>query len=101
VDVDQYLSYPTADKCIIFSAEKKLSKAVSTAVKAVAGGTAKGGALLFSAANDGVGPSPLYNATEAGLPSGLQSKLDTAFAAMKAGTLKTCPDTGCGTWSGS
>ncbi len=100
VDVDQYLSYPTADKCIIFSAEKKLSKAVSDTVKAIAAGTAKGGISKFNAVNDGVGGSPLYNPTAAGLPADLQSKLDTAFAAMKAGTLKTCPDT-CGTWSGS
>jgi basic membrane protein A len=100
VDVDQYLSYPTADKCIIFSAEKKLSKAVSDSIKAIAAGTAKGGVSLFNAANDGVGGSPLYNASAAGLPSELQSKLDTAFNAMKAGTLKTCPDK-CGTWTGS
>jgi basic membrane protein A and related proteins len=98
VDVDQYLSYPTADKCIIFSAEKKLDKGVSQAVKAVAAGTAKGGVMRFNAANDGVGGSPLYNAAAAGLPSDLQSKLDAAFAKMKDGSLKTCPDT-CGTWS--
>jgi basic membrane protein A len=92
VDVDQYLSYPTDDKCIIFSAEKKLSKAVSDTVKAINAGTAKGGIMRFNAANDGVGGSPLYNATAAGLPSDLQSKLDAAFNKMKAGTLKTCPD---------
>jgi basic membrane protein A len=100
VDVDQYLSYPTADKCIIFSAEKKLSNAVSGTIKSIDGGTAKGGIMKFNAANDGVGGSPLYNAQAAGLPSDLQSKLDAAFAQMKAGTLKTCPDP-CGTWSGS
>jgi len=98
VDVDQYLSYPNASKCIIFSAEKKLSKAVSDSIKAINAGTATGGIRLFKAANDGVGPSPLYNADKAGLPADLQGKLDTAFAAMKAGTLKTCPDK-CGTWS--
>jgi basic membrane protein A len=100
VDVDQYLSYPNASKCIIFSAEKKLSKAVSDSIKAIAAGTAKGGVSLFNAANDGVGGSPLYNASAAGLPADLQGKLDAAFAAMKAGTLKTCPDK-CGTWSAS
>ena len=98
VDVDQYQSYPTANKCIIFSAEKKLSNGVAGAIKAINAGTAKGGVLLFNAANNGVGGSPLYNADKAGLPADLQSKLDTAFAAMKAGTLKTCPDK-CGTWS--
>ena len=98
VDVDQYLSYPTANKCIIFSAEKKLSNGVAGAIKAINAGTAKGGIQLFNAANNGVGGSPLYNAEKAGLPADLQSKLDAAFAQMKAGTLKTCPDK-CGTWS--
>jgi basic membrane protein A len=98
VDVDQYLSYPNADKCIIFSAEKKLSKAVSSTILSINDGTAKGGIMRFNAANDGVGGSPLYNVDAAGIPSDLQSKLDAAFAQMKAGTLKTCPDK-CGTWT--
>lgn len=92
VDVDQYLSYTNADKCIITSAEKKLVLSVSSTIKAIAAGTATPGDLLYNAANDGIGASPITNVQ---LPD-VQAKLDAALAAMKAGTLKTCPDTGCG-----
>lgn len=97
VDVDEYLFYTSADKCIVTSAEKHVSSATSQLIKAIAAGTAKGGVSLFNAANDGVGYSPFHNASIT-LPSDVQGKLDTAFAAMKAGTLKTCPDK-CGTWA--
>jgi basic membrane protein A and related proteins len=90
VDVDQYLSYPNASKCIITSAEKKLVSAVSQAIQAIAGGTTV--PAVFDATNAGIGASPITNVQ---LPD-VQAKLDAAFAAMKAGTLKTCPDTGCG-----
>ena len=98
VDVDEYLSYSSADKCIVTSAEKHLSNAVQQTIAAIAAGTAKGGILPFNAANQGVGYSPFHN-TSITLPSDLQGKLDTAVAAMKAGTLVTCP-TKCGTWTG-
>jgi basic membrane protein A len=97
VDVDQYQSYPTAQKCIVTSAEKHLSSAVNQTITAIAKGTAAGGVSLFNAANDGVGISAFHN-TAVTLPADVQGKLDTALAAMKAGTLKTCPDT-CGTWA--
>jgi len=99
VDVDQYLSYPSADACIVTSAEKHLSSAVQQTIAKIAGGTAKSGIAKFDATNDGVGYSPFHN-TAITLPADLQGKLDAALAGMKAGTLKTCPDT-CGTWSGS
>ncbi len=99
VDVDEYLSYPSADKCIVTSAEKHLSNAVQQTIAAIAGGTAKGGISKFNAANNGVGISPFEN-TSITLPSDLQGKLDTALAAMKAGTLVTCPAGSCGTWTG-
>jgi basic membrane protein A len=96
VDVDQYLSYPTADKCIVTSAEKHLSSAVNQTITAISKGTAAGGVSKFNAANDGIGISPFHN-TAITIPADVQGKLDTALAAMKAGTLKTCPAT-CGTW---
>jgi len=90
VDVDQYLSLPNDDKCIITSAEKHLVSAVTQAVQALAnGGTIP---TLFNATNDGIGAAPITNVT---LP-GVQAKLDAALAAMKAGTLQTCPTVGCG-----
>ena len=98
VDVDEYLSYPSAAKCIVTSAEKHLSSAVSQTIKAINAGTAKGGVSQFNAANDGIGISPFEN-TSVTLPTDLQGKLDTALAAMKANPpLVTCP-TACGTWS--
>jgi basic membrane protein A len=98
VDVDEYQSYPSADKCIITSAEKHLSSAVDQTIKAISAGTAKGGIAKFDATNDGIGYSPLNENTSVTFPSDLQGKLDAALAAMKAGTLTTCPQN-CGTWS--
>jgi basic membrane protein A len=98
VDVDEYLSYTTADKCIVTSAEKHLSSAVNQTITLIAGGTAKGGVKTFDAANNGIGVSAFHN-TAIPIPADVQGKLDTALAAMKAGTLVTCPTT-CGTWSG-
>ncbi len=90
VDVDQYQSYPNADKCIVTSAEKHLSSAVEQTIQAIAAGTAKGGDSKFNAANNGIGVSGFYD--KAGLiTADIQAKLDAALAAMKAGTLTTCP----------
>ncbi len=94
VDVDEYQSYPSADKCIVTSAEKHLASAVNQTIKAIVGGTAKGGISKFDATNDGIGISKFQNSAVT-LPADLQGKLDAALAAMKAGTLKTCPAT-CG-----
>jgi basic membrane protein A len=98
VDVDEYLSYPSADACIVTSAEKHLSNAVSQTITNINAGTAKGGIAKFDATNNGIGYSPFHN-TSITIPADVQGKLDAAVAAMKAGTLKTCPDK-CGTWTG-
>jgi basic membrane protein A len=95
VDVDQYPAYPNADPCLLTSAEKHLQLAVSSAIKAVADGSAKPGDLLFDATKDGIGTSPGHDKASAWAPD-TQGLLDAALAAMKAGTLKTCPDN-CGT----
>lgn len=90
VDVDQYLSYPAGAKCIITSATKSLQKSVADQIKAIAAGTAKGGKLIYDAKIDGVGFAPLRD-WAAKLPSDTLSLIEAAFAAMKAGTLTTCP----------
>ena len=95
VDVDQFLSYPAAGKCLVTSAEKHLQSAVDQAIKAIADGSAKGGNALFDATNDGIGVSPFHDMASV-VPADTQSKLDAALAAMKAGTLVTCPADGCG-----
>jgi basic membrane protein A len=95
VDVDQFLSYPNADACIITSAEKHLQKAVSDAIAAIAAGTAKAGNSTFDATNDGIGVADFHDKASL-ITADTQKKLDDALAAMKAGTLTTCP-ADCGT----
>jgi basic membrane protein A len=90
VDVDQHESYPASAACILTSAEKHLSVSVSDSIVGIADGTAKGGLTFFNATNDGIGVSPLYDAASK-LPADIQTKIDEAIAAMKAGTLTTCP----------
>ena len=89
VDVDQFLSFP-GHPCIITSATKSLQKSVADQIKAIAAGTAVGGKLIYDAKIDGVGYADLRDWT-AKLPADTLSSIETAFAAMKAGTLVTCP----------
>jgi basic membrane protein A len=102
VDVDQYLSLNAANDptygCIVTSAEKHLESAVNQTIQAIAAGTATPGNVRFDATNDGVGVSPAQGANAALITPDIQTKLDDALAAMKAGTLTTCPSN-CGTVS--
>jgi basic membrane protein A len=95
VDVDQFVSYTADSKCILTSAEKHLAASVDQAIKelnaALNGGAAvAAGPQVFDATNDGVGVSDFHTNSSA-VPADLQGKLDAALAAMKAGTLTTCP----------
>ena len=90
VDVDQSLSYPAAQPCILTSAEKRFSSSVSASIVGISSGTATGGLTRFDAANDGIGVSPFYDAASR-LPTDIQTRIDTAIAGMKAGSLTTCP----------
>jgi len=99
VDVDQWLSLNAGSDptygCIVTSAEKHLQSAVSQTIQAIAGGTGVGGNALFNAANDGIGVSDFHDKASMITPA-TQALLDAALAAMKAGTLVTCPADGCG-----
>jgi len=98
VDVDQFLSYPNADTCIVTSAEKHLTNSVEATIKTIGAATAVGGPQLFNASNDGIGISDFHDKTSL-ISADLTTKLATALAAMKAGSLVTCPATGCGVYS--
>ena len=99
VDVDQWESIGAPNNsCIITSAEKHVESAVKQAIVAIAGSGLAGGDVLFNAANDGIGVAPFHDAASMFGPE-VQTALDTALAGMKAGTLKTCPDTGCGVYA--
>ena len=91
VDVDQFNSYPNAQPCLLTSAEKHLQLAVSDALKAIAGGSPTVGDVLYDAKNDGIGVSVGHNKSGAWAQD-TQTKLNTAIAGMKDGSLKTCPD---------
>jgi basic membrane protein A and related proteins len=99
VDVDQWLSLkadttPTYN-CIVTSAEKHLQVTVAAQIALIVGGTAKGGDVLFNAANDGIGISPDHESTPLITPA-IQKLVDDATTAMKATPpLVTCP-TACG-----
>ncbi len=95
VDVDQALSNPSTAKCTVTSAEKKLQTSVATNIANIVAGTAKGGDDHWDAKRDGIGASPFHDLASQ-VPADVQGKLDAALAAMKAGTLKTCPSKASG-----
>jgi basic membrane protein A and related proteins len=90
VDVDQYQSYAASQPCILTSAEKHLATSVSTSIQQISAKTAKGGIVIYNAANDGIGVSPFYEAASK-LPPDIQTKIDAALAGMKDGSVVTCP----------
>jgi basic membrane protein A len=90
VDVDQYQSYAASQKCILTSAEKHLAVSVSTSIQQISAKTAKGGIIIYNAANDGIGVSPFYDAASK-LPADIQTKNDSANAGMKDGSVVSCP----------
>jgi basic membrane protein A len=98
VDVDQWAAFGApANACIITSAEKHVESAVKQAVMGIAAGTLAAGDVLFNAANDGIGASDFHDKASLFGPE-VKAALDAALAGMKAGTLKTCPDVGCGVY---
>jgi basic membrane protein A len=98
VDVDQAISYPNAAACIVTSAEKHLQVATGVVIQELASGQKVAGDVLFDAKTNGIGVSPGHNLASLITPD-IQAKVDAAMAAMVAGTLKTCPDTGCGVYT--
>ncbi len=60
VDVDQWISYPSAQVCIVTSAEKHLTMAVSESIVAGGGGEFRSNNVFYGADNDGIGLAPYY-----------------------------------------
>ena len=88
VDVDQFVSYPEADGCLLTSAEKHLSVAVKAAVTDAAQGKFKGEVRTFDATNNGVGAAPYHN-FDSKLTSDQKAKIDQIAAGLKDGSIKT------------
>jgi basic membrane protein A len=97
VDVDQSKSLPQSAKCILSSAEKKLTNAVEAAIKKVGAKTDVGGTTVWDASTDpvGVGLSPYGSDYKDLVTAEIQAKIDAALAGMKAGTVDPCKPTPC------
>ena len=88
VDVDQFLTYPDVDSCLLTSAEKHISVAVKDAVVDAAKGKWKSGVRTFTAADDGVGVAPYHN-FDSKLTSDQKAKVDQIAKGLKDGSIKT------------
>lgn len=90
VDVDQWVSYPAAQVCLVTSAEKKLTTSVSEAIQGfAAGGDERTGNVFLGAAEGMVGISPFYQFGDL-ITEDIQATIDDAFAGMADGTLNPC-----------
>jgi len=88
VDVDQYLSYPDVDSCLITSAEKHLDLAVKQAITNLVKSTFTGGILSFDAKNDGIGLAP-YHDYDSKISADIKAKITDIQKKLKDGSLKT------------
>ncbi len=93
VDVDQWLSTPDSAECIVTSAEKKLTLAVSDAIVAVGGGEPRSSNVFYGADNDGIGLAPFYQFEDL-IDADAQAAIDDAFAQMASGDLDPCQPSG-------
>jgi basic membrane protein A len=89
VDVDQHASLPDSAECIVTSAEKKLTLAVSEGIIAVGAGSPRKSNVFYGADNDGIGLAPFYQFADL-ITSDIQSKIDDATSKMADGSLDPC-----------
>jgi basic membrane protein A len=88
VDVDQFVSYPDVDSCLITSAQKHLRQAVKAAIANMVHNTWTAGLLTFDLTNDGVGLAPYHN-FDSQISADIKAKITDIMAKLKDGSLKT------------
>ena len=88
VDVDQYNTYPEVKDALITSAQKNVDVAVYEYLKAVIGGTAKGGIATANVQNGGVGLAP-YHDWDSKIPQAVKDSVTQATADLKSGKVTT------------
>ncbi|HEX6489417.1 MAG TPA: BMP family ABC transporter substrate-binding protein [Candidatus Dormibacteraeota bacterium] len=88
VDVDQYISYPQVDQCLITSAYLRLDNAVKLAISNLVKGNWQSGTLVSSLANDGVGIAP-YHQFDSKVGADIKSKVMQTEAGLKSGSIST------------
>jgi basic membrane lipoprotein Med (substrate-binding protein (PBP1-ABC) superfamily) len=90
VDVDQWQSTHDQAECIVTSAEKKLTKAVSDAIIAFGGDEPRTSNVFYGADNDGIGTAPYYQYDGNVITDEIKTAVTDAFEAMAAGELDPC-----------
>ncbi len=88
VDVDQFLSYPDVDSCLITSAEKHLDLAVKTAITGMVQGSFQAGIITFDITNDGIGLAPFHN-FDSQISADVKAKMQDIQAKLKSGAITT------------
>ncbi len=88
VDVDQYVSYPDVDSCLLTSAQKHLRQAVKAAVANMVKNTWQAGVVTFDLTNDGVGLAPYHN-FDSTISADIKAKIADIASKLKDGSLKT------------
>ena len=88
VDVDQYLSYPDVDSCLVTSAEKHLDLAVKTGITNLVKSQWQAGVLNFDIKNDGIGLAP-YHDFDSKVPADVKAKIQDIQSKLKDGSLST------------
>jgi basic membrane protein A and related proteins len=89
VDVDQWVSYPSAQICIVTSAEKHLSMAVSESITTFAADDVRSSNVFYGADNDGIGLAPYYQFSDL-VTEEIQTAIDDAFNGMASGDVDPC-----------
>jgi basic membrane protein A len=94
VDVDQWQSTHDQAECIVTSAEKKLTKAVSDSIIAFGGDEPRAGNVFYGADNDGIGLAPFYQFDGNVITDEIKTAVQESFDSMAAGDLDPCQPSG-------
>ncbi len=87
VDVDQAISAPEYEDIMLTSIMKRIDNGVKGAIKAALDGTFKGGVLVNTLSNEGVGLAPFHK-FEDKVPADLKTEIDGVRAKIISGEIK-------------
>jgi basic membrane protein A len=88
VDTDQYETLPEVQKCILSSATKNVAGAVRDSLLRIADNKFTAGFHTDDASTNGIGLAPFHD-KEADVPADVKTLLDTTFAGLADGSIKT------------
>ncbi len=86
VDADQYLTDPEKKHVYLTSVLKRMDATVVQAIKMAQDGTFKGGVIVGTLANNGVGLAP-YHDFESKVPDDLKKEIDDIAAGIESGDI--------------